>query len=521
MQYRRFTWTALSIDIPASPLARSNFPDHSSEATTMTSESMLPHRVLFATPEIAPLSKVGGLADVSSSLTSAMRRIGLDVRLVIPGYGIVKQAMRNARPLLPLVDDQGRQGQILQVELPDHAAAYVVDLPDYFEHLESPYAQDDLDTFSQASRFMHFARGALQIAVGELAEWQPDIVHCNDWTTGLIPALLAGQPDRPASVYTIHNLAYQGLFPRQHFERLSLPEPLWSMHAMEFHGQFSFAKGGLVFADALNTVSPTYAREILTSEFGWGLEGLLQLRQNRLCGILNGVDYTVWNPATDALLSDRYQLTALDGKRACKRVIQRRFDIDEDHMRPLIGVVSRLTDQKGIDLIIAALDRIVANAQLILLGTGDRGLESALINLRERHPRQVGIILGYDEALSHQIVAGADMFLMPSRFEPCGLTQLYSLKYGTIPIVHRTGGLADTVVDATPEALAKHLATGICYQPSTADALARAIERAVALYHSEHWQNLQHAGMTQDFSWERSAAAYLELYRRALSFAQR
>jgi starch synthase len=310
------------------------------------------------------------------------------------------------------------------------------------------------------------------------------------------------------------------LFSRQDFERLNLPESLWSMHAMEFHGQFSFLKGGLAFADELNTVSPTYAREILVPEFGCGLEGLLQHRQDRLCGILNGVDYAIWNPATDSLLPARYDAAALDGKVACKRALQRYFGLEQDDGRPLFGVVSRLTDQKGIDLIVALLDKIVAKGQLVLLGTGDEELERALTQAGERHPGHVGLHFDYDDALAHQIVAGADMFLMPSRFEPCGLTQLYSLRYGTIPIVHKTGGLADTVIDATTDTLANRTATGVCYQPNTIGGLTDAIERAVTLYNGKRWRALQHSGMIQDFSWERSASAYLELYQRAFSLAR-
>lgn len=479
-----------------------------------------PQRILFATPEIDPLNKVGGLADASRGLTTALLHMGLDVRLVIPGYGSVKRALGSARAVLPLVDGQGRRGCVLQTRLPDPAiTAYVVDFPAYFEPLDSPYAIAGPDSTDQARGFLEFARAAVRIAMGDLPGWRPDVVHGNDWPCGLIPALLQTHSGRPASVFTVHNLAFLGLFSREQFEHLALPESLWSMHTMEFHGQFSYLKGGLAFADALSTVSPTYAREILTAEFGCGLEGLLQKQQHLLCGILNGVDYRIWNPATDALLARNYDVVDMAGKSACKRALQRRLGLKDDAGCPLYGVVSRLTDQKGIDLIIATLDRIVADGQLVVLGTGDPELESALVRAAERHTARVGLELRYDDALAHQIVAGADMLLMPSRFEPCGLTQLYSLKYGTIPIVHRTGGLADTVVDAAPHALANHTATGISYQPNTVAGLTDAIERAAGLYDSRHWPVLQRTAMRQDFSWTRSASAYLEMYRRALDVA--
>jgi starch synthase len=477
-------------------------------------------RVLFATPEVYPINQVGGLADVSASLTGAMKRKGLDVRLVLPGYDGVKRAAREIRPVLPIADEQGREGRILQVELPEPGiTAYVVDFPTYFKGLTSPYAHDTRVPVTQASRFLQFARGVEKIARGDLTDWQPEVVHCNDWTTGLIPVLLAARP-RPATVFTIHNLAYQGLFPRAQFELLGLPESLWSLHTMEFHGQFSLLKGGLVYADVLNTVSHTYAREILTSEFGCGLDGLLRQRQDRLSGILNGVDYSIWNPATDRLVARNYDASAPAGKAECKRTLQRYFSLDEDDACPLFGVVSRLTDQKGIDLIVAALDRIVSRGQLVLLGTGDKGLEQALVSARESYASRIGVCLDYDDVLAHQIVAGSDVFLMPSRFEPCGLTQLYALKYGAVPVVHRTGGLADTVVNATAGTLASTEATGISYRPNTTDALADAIERVMALYGSEDWAQLRCSGMRQDFSWERSAAAYLELYGTALDVAQ-
>jgi starch synthase len=478
------------------------------------------HRVLFATPEIHPFNKIGGLADVSASLVPALAELGQDVRLLLPGYPAIRSAVTDSRPVGAIQDPAGREGCLLLARVAGlDVPAYVLDFPRYFAGLESPYGHTDDERTREAARFHQFALSAVRLALGQDPDWRPSIVHCNDWTSGLVAALLHDEAKRPATVFTIHNLAYQGLFPAESLTALGLPRALWSMDGLEFHGQLSFLKGGLAFADVLNTVSPTYAREILTPEFGCGLDGLLRHRQDRLVGILNGVDYRTWDPDIDELIPARYCPRSLEGKAICKRALQDRFGLARSAHIPLLAVVSRLTQQKGVDLIVDAIDALLAlDVQLVVLGTGDPSLESMLTEAQRRWPRQVGLHLGYDEELAHQIVAGADAFLMPSRFEPCGLTQLYSMKYGTIPIVHATGGLADTVQHADSLTAAHSGATGLVFEPNTADELVAAVRWGLELYEADNgtvWRALQSNAMAQDFSWRRSAESYVALYERA------
>ena len=349
-------------------------------------------------------------------------------------------------------------------------------------------------------------------------QWQPDVVHCNDWQAGLVPALLAREVKRPATLFTIHNLAYQGLFPWETFERLGLPRELWHMEAMEFHGQFSFIKGGLAFADRLTTVSPTYASEIRTSAFGYGLEGLLNHRANRLTGILNGADYTIWDPASDPLIPAHFTAHDLSGKARNKAALQQRFGLTVDSTVPLLGVVGRMVEQKGIDLIARAIPSFLdEGVQLAILGSGVHHYEHQLRNLAARHPLQIGLKIGYDEPLAHLIEAGSDLFLMPSRFEPCGLNQIYSLRYGTLPVVRRTGGLADTVFDTGPATLNTGKATGFLFDGTSSDALSATVHRALGYYRQpQQWRRLITTAMAQDFSWHASARRYLALYHTAM-----
>ncbi|HHJ14539.1 MAG TPA: glycogen synthase GlgA, partial [Gammaproteobacteria bacterium] len=348
--------------------------------------------------------------------------------------------------------------------------------------------------------------------------WRPRLVHCNDWQTGLVPALLSQEADRPATLFTIHNLAYQGLFDHHQIDPLGLPPDWWHMDRLEFHGRFSFIKGGLVFADRINTVSPRYAEEIKTPAFGCGLDGLLRHRADVLSGILNGVDYSIWSPGRDRLIPRRYTWRTLRLKLENKRRLQHAFGLPDDPFIPLFGHVGRLVEQKGIDMIAGLAPQLAERQlQLVILGTGDPALEKTLRSLAAEYPRHIGVRIEYDETLSHLLEAGSDIFLMPSRFEPCGLNQLYSLRYGTPPIVHETGGLADSVVDATPETLASGNATGFVFRPAQAAPLLAAIDRALELYaDAGQWKQLVQTGMQQDFSWTRSAEAYLALYQDTL-----
>lgn len=464
--------------------------------------------------------KTGGLGDVAGALPIALRNMRRDVRIIMPAY---RETMKKAdHPKLVSLEMEGVPPtvRLWETKLPgSHVKVLLVDSPEHFDRSGHPYlGPDGNDWPDNAERFAAFARAVVAVAQDRAGlDWQPDIVHCNDWQTGLVPALLARQTARPATVFTIHNLAYQGLFPWPTFQRLELPDDLWSFDAMEFYGRFSFIKGGLIYADMLSTVSPTYAREIRTPQFGGGLDGLLESRKDRLTGILNGVDYSIWDPANDTLIAQRYDAGTLDKKVPNKIRLLRQFGLPTGERTPLIGFVGRLVEQKGIDLLMDALPRLMDHdVRFAILGSGEPRYEKALLQAADRFTDRVGVRIGYDEALAHQIEAGADMFVMPSRFEPCGLNQIYSLRYGTVPIVHRTGGLADTVTDASDDRIAEGSATGFVFDRPEPAALFEAISRATEQYKQpKSWKKLVRNGMHKDFSWKRSAIQYLALYKRA------
>jgi len=483
-------------------------------------------KILFATSEAHPLIKTGGLGDVSGSLPAALKQIGQAVHIILPGYQSVLEKLEATKVIatldLPLAPSPVR---LLEARMPDSGVIlWLVDSPECFRRVGNPYVgADGRDWSDNGFRFALFARAVVEVALDRAGlNWKPEVIHCNDWQTGLVPALLADEPERPGTVFTIHNLAYQGLFPWHVFADLSLPDRLWSMEAMEFHGHFSFIKGGLVYADRLTTVSPTYAREIRTMEFGYGLNGLLDYRADRLTGILNGADYDVWDPSRDPYLPKTYTARTFDDKAASKQALQTRFNLPQNSELPLIGLVGRMVEQKGIDLMLASLPALLQNgAQVAILGSGDRRFEQAACDLAKKYPRQLGTYIGYCEERAHLVEAGADIFVMPSRFEPCGLNQLYSMRYGTVPVVRRTGGLADTVVDATADALKRKTATGFVFDKASPPALLKALRRALALYGSPDWRQLALNGMGKDFSWEASAKRYLTVYREAAEDAAR
>ncbi len=480
-----------------------------------------PLRILFASSEAHPLIKTGGLGDVAGSLPGAIKGLHQEIRLVLPGYrDILKQKgrlKRVATVTLPL----GR-ATVLERTLPgSRVKVWLVDFPPYFDRPGNPYqGANGLPWPDNAQRFALFCQAVTRIALNQAdLEWQPDLVHCNDWQTGLVPALLSLHEQRPATLFTIHNLAYQGLFPESTFDALDLPWSFWSPDALEFWGQLSFLKGGLVFADRINTVSPTYAEEIQTAQFGCGLDGLLRHRRDRLSGILNGIDKE-WNPARDSALEHNYSRRDLTAKRLNKLALQQQLGLPSSPGMPLLAFIGRLVDQKGIDMLLEILPQILQlPARVAILGSGERRYEQALQRLARRYPEQVAVRTGFDETLAHRIEAGADIFLMPSRFEPCGLNQMYSLHYGTPPVVHRVGGLADTVVDTTPATLRDGSATGVVFDRADSIVLLEAIKRAVLLFADEKgcWQPMQRRGMGQDFSWRRSAQRYLLLYRQTIA----
>ena len=478
-------------------------------------------KVLFVTSEAHPLMKTGGLGDVAGSLPQALAASSEDVRVLMPAYrdtipraGHLKQiAQLTLSPLAQPIS-------LLEGRLPGtRVKTWLIDFPPAYDRPGNPYLNAHGHPWhDNAARFALLARVAVALARGEARlSWQPDIVHANDWQCGLVPALLAQDTQRPATVFTIHNLAYQGLFPYETFQALFLPPSLWSMHALEFHGQLSFIKGGIVFADRINTVSPRYAREIQTPEYGYGLDGLLYHRRAHLSGILNGIDERAWNPARDPHLAQRYSMRTLRQKERNKTALRNEFRLADDPALAVVGMVGRLVHQKGLDLALAALPRLLAlPLQLVVLGSGEQPLEQALRRHAEQYPDRLAALVGYDEAVAHRIEAGADIFLMPSRFEPCGLNQMYSLRYGTVPIVRRAGGLGDTVVDADPEHLAAGTASGIVFDEPSPMALEAAVVRALTLRSNpKTWKQIQLTGMRQDFSWKKSAVAYQRLYDQA------
>jgi starch synthase len=471
-------------------------------------------RVLFCTSEAVPFAKTGGLADVSGALPQALAAAGCDVRVVLPRYGTISLGgLTRAGSVEASVAGTPLGGTMYEGRLPaGDVPVWLVDRPEYFDR-PALYGEDGRDYPDNLARFTFFTRAVL--AWLDAQAWRPDVIHCNDWQASLIPVMIAAGGAGPAAtLLTIHNLAYQGLFPAAEFAVTGLPPSLFTMSGMEFWGQVNVLKGGIVFATLLSTVSETYAAEIQTPEFGAGLDGVLRDRRTDVYGILNGVDYSAWDPAADPLIPARYSRTNLQGKAACKRALQQEFGLQERPGAPLIGMVTRLVDQKGLDLVAATVDEtLAAGAQFVLLGTGDPQYHALFGELTARRPSEVGVRLGFDNRLAHWIEAGADMFLMPSRYEPSGLNQLYSLRYGTIPVVRRTGGLADSIVDATPAALADGTATGFVFNDPTPAGLLGAMGRALQAFADPPvWRRIQDTGMRADFSWAKSAAQYRRLY---------
>jgi starch synthase len=483
-------------------------------------------RVLFTTAEAYPLAKTGGLADVSRALPVALRQLGLDVRLLMPAYprAYVRVEHHKIVAKIPAafgVDDATLLAGIFpETDLP----VYLIDSPSLFRRTGGLY-QDETghDWPDNPLRFAFLAHVGRELAMGRLGlDFKPDVVHGNDWHAGLLPLYLSlEEGPRPATVFTTHNMAFQGNFPADWLPRIGIPEALFSPGGVEFYGQISYLKTGLRYADRVTTVSPTYAREILTPQFGCGMEGVLAERGEDFSGILNGIDEAVWNPAIDPVLARPYRESDISGKRACKAALQTEFGLNVSPETPVFGFVSRLTHQKMADVILEILPWLAEqDAQFVAVGEGDPKLEAAFDQARERFSGKVAVIVGYDEPLAHKLQAGCDALLAPARFEPCGLTQLYALRYGSLPIVRRTGGLADTVVDATASAIADRSATGFVFDTADADALKGALTRALALYREPLiWRRLQLQAMAQEFSWVSSATQYAALYSAASGIA--
>ena len=477
-------------------------------------------KILYISSEAFPLIKTGGLGDVAGSLPAALVKQSQDVRLLLPAYPQVLSKITE-RKSLAAGSYYNLAVEILETSLPGtDVTVWLVDCPALFNRPGGPYTDSHGQVWhDNALRFAVFCHAAVDISLNNLGlHWQPDVVHCNDWQSGLVPALLSLQAERPATVFTIHNLAYQGVFDQRTFDDLHLPYEFWQPDGLEFYSQLSFIKGGLAYADKVTTVSPRYAEEILQPEFGYGLDGLLSSRSEDLSGILNGIDEQHWNPGTDDCLEQKYDRHSLDKKSINKTQLQQELSLPVDVAIPMIGMVSRLVEQKGLDIILQSLSAIVDTPfQLVVLGTGETHYEIQLSEWAQIYPDQIKVIIGYDERLAHRIEAASDAYLMPSTFEPCGLNQLYSLCYGTLPIATAVGGLADTVIDASAENIKNKTANGFVLEEQTAAALINAIQRALALYEKpQTWRQLQINGMSGDFSWQSSAKRYIALYQQAL-----
>jgi starch synthase len=476
-------------------------------------------RVLHVAVEVFPLIKTGGLADVVAALPVALAEQGADVRLLLPGLPAVMDAVQGAKTIIDIGSCFGAMRvRLLLARMPGtKLPVYVVDAPYLYRRGGGPYQDAEGEPWpDNMQRFALLGWVGAHLASGEADPlWTPDIVHAHDWHAAMCCAYVAEHAPTPAAtVYTVHNLAFQGLFPMTDWPQLGMASRLMSPAGLEFHGQMSFMKAGLQFADHVTTVSPNYAREIGTHEFGCGLDGVLRGRGGSVSGILNGIDTELWDPATDPAIAQRFDTERMAGKLVCRRALQAELGLLADDQALLITLVSRLTSQKGLDLVLAALpDMLAAGVQLAVQGTGEPALEAAFRMAQQAHPGRVQVHIGYDEARAHRLIAGADAIAVPSRFEPCGLTQMYGLRYGTLPIVRRVGGLADTVTDASPQNLAEGIATGFTFDAATPSAFARCVARAVeSRKDPAQWNAMMATAMARELSWAGPAAQYLALY---------
>jgi len=487
-----------------------------------------PMNLLMVSSEAVPYAKTGGLADVAGALPIELAKLGHDVILLLPRYRSLSESGRSFRSVcrLQVSTPQGFVDTLIEEDVISigeggrRFRVWTIRNEDFFDR-PGLYQDQGIDYPDNLDRFSFFCRATI-VVIAHLrtaCRWNTHILHLHDWQTALCAVYLnTVDQDRPKvqgvrTVLTLHNVGYQGLFPGEQFDKTGLPPSLFTPVGLEYYGLVNLLKGGIVFADFVTTVSPTYAREILTPEFGFGLEGVLRNRADRLLGILNGIDIDRWNPETDLFLPANYSVIDRSGKLVCKQALQREFQLPESPV-PLLGVIARLTSQKGLDLVATIIPQLMTmDLQLVMLGTGERELEAKFKALQARYPHSLGLRIGFDDGLAHRIEAGADLFVMPSRYEPCGLSQLYSLRYGTVPVVRKTGGLADTVLPLTRQARPAGRATGFHVEEDTAEALLVVVRRAVAVYQDRSkWDQLVEAGMTTDVSWARSANAYDRLF---------
>ncbi len=472
--------------------------------------------VLMVVSECAPFIKTGGLADVAGALPGALADHGVSCRTLLPAYPALKPLLAKGKELATLTDLPGGSARVVAVTAKG-IDLLLLDQPALFDREGGPYSSPvGVDWGDNHIRFAALAKAGALICADGLDGWRPEIAHAHDWQAGLLPVYLKqmGVTD-VRSVLTIHNIAFQGRFGAHVLQELGLRSDWFHPEALEFYGDLGFLKAGLTMADQITTVSPTYAREILTPKFGAGLEGILRARSHRLTGILNGIDLDVWNPATDEELAQPYDVRSLKRKAQTRRALQERLGLDTKSKGPLFCVVSRLTEQKGLDILLSAVPHLVAKGgQLAVLGSGAPELEQGFERAASQFAGQVGTFIGYDEAFSHQLQGGSDAILIPSRFEPCGLTQLYGLRYGTLPIVSQTGGLADTIIDANVSAINAGVATGFKVYDLTTEGLVGTLDRAFEVYRTpKRWQSMQRAAMKNAFGWDTSAVEYLNVYK--------
>lgn len=472
-------------------------------------------KLLFVASECAPFVKTGGLADVIGAVPKALAPLGIEARVLMPAYPALADLAASGQEVWAARDLHGGPVSVKAVRA-EGLSLLLLEAPHLYHRGGSIYlGPDGTDWPDNDLRFGALSRVGADLALGAAGDWRPDVVHAHDWQAGLVPAYLrqSGQAAPPV-VFTIHNIAFQGLFDAARLGPLGLDPALFHAGGIEYYGKLSFMKAGLALSDRITTVSPTYARELKEPAFGMGFEGLLQARRDDLTGILNGIDTEVWDPANDPALAAGYSAQRPGGKARNRPVLLKRFALSPTSEAPLFCVISRLTRQKGLDLLLEALPVLIGRgARLAVLGSGDRDLEAGFLQAARQHAGQVGVVIGYNEELSHLMQAGSDAILIPSRFEPCGLTQLYGLRYGTLPVVARTGGLADTVIDANEAALAAGCATGVQFAPVTASALIEAIHRTCDLYlQPKVWAGIQRRAMRHPVGWETSAAAYSSLY---------
>jgi starch synthase len=477
--------------------------------------------VLLASSEVFPFAKTGGLADVAGALPKALKKLGVDVRVIMPKYkGIEEKGFPiryTGKRISCVISERQVDAEIVESQY-DGVTVYLIDKDEYY-YRDNLYSTQDGDFIDNAERFIFFSKAIIETI--KVTGFLPDCIHCNDWQTALVPVFLkvSHRQDpllsRIASLLTIHNLGYQGLFWHLDWHLLNMGWEYFTPNFLEFYGKINCLKGGIVFSDILNTVSNKYSREIQTTEFGSGLEGILRTRKDDLYGIVNGIDYDEWNPKTDKHIPVQFDGNAIEGKKACKTALQKAFNLPTDEGKLLVSSISRLADQKGFDLVSEGFDRLLSlGVQYVLLGTGERKYHELFTRLNEKHPDSFSIKIAYDNALAHLIEAGSDVFLMPSRYEPCGLNQLYSLKYGTVPVVRAVGGLEDTIHDEPADPQSQ---TGFKFRDYTVDAMIMALERALDLYRNPaEWGTLMRRCMEKDFSWEKSAGEYVALYEKAV-----